>query len=216
MYKFLNPLLFTLSLIALPFSAIAEKADRDKPMNIEAVRVLIDDLKQTAFATGRVVVSKGTIQIRGAELNAREDAQGYQYGTVVAEAGKLAFFRQKRDAVDEFVEGEAETIVYDGRADTVRFVGRAQLRRFRGAVLNDDMSGSVIVFDNLNGKFSADGKPSTGAIRMPGERVRATLTPKPALPVSAPSPGGLPTVPGLTVAPSPVLRNSSSLGQGQK
>ena len=52
---------------------------------------------------GGVIWTKGTIVIRGAKIDVRQDADGYQYGVVTAEPGKLAFFRQKREGVDEFI-----------------------------------------------------------------------------------------------------------------
>ena len=127
-------------------AAWAEKADRNKPMNIEADALRYDDQKQTSVFTGKVVLTKGTIVIRGGKLDVRQDPQGFQYGVVTAESGKLAFFRQKRDGVDEFIEGEGEVIEYDGKADAVKFIKRAQLRRLRGTVLNDEMTGAIIVF----------------------------------------------------------------------
>ena len=71
----------------------------------------------------------------------RQDPEGYQYGVVTAEPGKLAFYRQKREGLDEFIEGEGETIEYDGKADRVKFIKRAELRRFRGATLSDEIVG---------------------------------------------------------------------------
>src|SRR5262249_35679051 len=104
-------LALVMALAAAP--AGAEKADRNKPMNVEADALRYDDLKQTSVFTGKVVVTKGTILIRGARIDVRQDPEGYQYGVVTAEPGKLAFYRQKREGVDEFVEGEGETIEYD-------------------------------------------------------------------------------------------------------
>jgi lipopolysaccharide export system protein LptA len=183
-------------------TAQAEKADRNKPMNIEADVGVADDLKQTTVFTGNVVLTKGTLLIRGAQLTYKEDAQGYQYGTVTAEPGKLAFFRQKREGADEFIEGEAETIVYDGRADTVKFVNKAQMRRLKGAKLNDEMSGAVILLDNVKDSFNIEGSLVKNSVKQPGERVRVMMTPKgeaanaqpPATPVSGP---GLRATPAL-------------------
>ena len=122
--------------LALP-AAHAEKADRNKPMNIEADALRHDELKQTSVFTGRVVMTKGTIVLRGAQLEVRQDPDGFQHGVVTAEPGKRAFFRQKRDtlagAPDEFVEGEGEVIEYDGRTDIVKLMRRAELRRYREA-----------------------------------------------------------------------------------
>jgi lipopolysaccharide export system protein LptA len=182
--------------------AAAEKADRNKPMNVEADALRYDDLKQTSVFTGKVVVTKGSILIRGARIDVRQDPDGYQYGTVTAEPGKLAFYRQKREGVDEFIEGEGETIEYDGKADRVKFIKRAEMRRFRGGTLADEVVGSLITYDNNNDVFTVDGGPASPAL---GGRVRAVLTPKPG--------ASGPTVPA---GPSATLRPSTTLDGGKK
>ncbi|MBK9443521.1 MAG: lipopolysaccharide transport periplasmic protein LptA [Comamonadaceae bacterium] len=183
-----TPILPWLVLTVLAISAstaLAEKADRNKPMNVEADALRYDDARQTSVFTGRVVLTKGTIQIRGGRIEVRQDPQGYQHGVVTAEVGKLAFFRQKREGVDEYIEGEGETIDYDGRQDTVKFLSKAQLRRFLGTTLNDEFSAGVIVYNNTTDVFTLDGAPapgqsgSLGQAAAPAGRVRAMLTPKP-------------------------------------
>lgn len=183
-------------------AAWAEKADRNKPMNVEADALRYDDLQQTSVFTGKVVLTKGTILIRGAQLTVRQDPEGYQFGLVKAEPGKLAFFRQKREALDEFIEGEGETIDYNGKADTVKFIGRAQLRRYKGAVLNDEMTGGVIVYDNSTDVFTIDKGATSGGPTGPGGRVRAMLTPAAADPT---------TKPAAPSGPVPVLKPSTAL-----
>lgn len=172
--------------------ANAEKADRNKPMNVEADALRYDDLKQLSVFTGNVVLTKGTILIRGAKVEVRQDPQGYQFGLVTAEPGKRAFFRQKREGVDEFIEGEGELIDYDGRADTVKFVTKAQLRRYQGVVLNDEFNAGVIVYNNTTDVFTLDGAPGTGSVGSTGQpgapagRVRAMMTPRPEAGASTP------------------------------
>lgn len=200
----------SLSLGLFSGAAQAEKADRDKPMNVEADALRYDDLKQTSVFTGRVVLTKGTILIRGAKLDVRQDAQGYQFGIVTAEPGKLAFFRQKRDGVDEFMEGEGEIIEYDGKADTVKFIQKAQLRRYKGATLNDEMTGGVIFYDNTTDVFTIDGSVASGAPGLPAGRVRAMLTPKP----EAPAKGTV--LPSQISVPAPPLRATTTLGGDKK
>jgi lipopolysaccharide export system protein LptA len=134
----------------------AEQADRNKPMNVEADALRYDDAKKTSVFTGHVVLTKGSILIRGASIEVRQDPEGYQYGLVTAEPGKLAFFRQKREGLDEFIEGQGESIEYDSRANTVKFNRQAQLRRYLGAALNDEMSGGVIVYNNSTDVFTID------------------------------------------------------------
>jgi len=194
-------LLFSLAVALTGAAAHAERADKGKPMNIEADALRYDDLKQVSVFTGKVVVTKGTIVIRGARVDVRQDAEGYQHGVVTAEPGKLAFFRQKREGVDEFIEGEGETIEYDGKADRVKFIKRAEMRRFRGATLADELTGSLIVYDNTTDVFTVDGGPASPAT---GGRVRAVLAPKPS--------ASAPAVPAAPVQ----LRPSTSMDGGKK
>jgi lipopolysaccharide export system protein LptA len=198
------PLLLSLALLLSGGSALAEKADRNKPMNIEADALRYDDLKQTSIFTGKVVLTKGTIVIRGARVEVRQDPEGYQYGTVTAEAGKLAFYRQKREGVDEFIEGESEVIEFDGKADRVKFVKRAELRRYRGAQISDEVVGSLITYDNSTDVFSVDGGPTSPAA---GGRVRAVLAPR-----------GSASAPATTTPAQPParLRPSTTLDGGKK
>ena len=182
--------------------AAAEKADRNKPMNVEADALRYDDLQQTSVFTGRVVVTKGTIVIRGAKMTVKQDPEGYQSGVVTAEPGKLAFFRQKREGVDEYIEGEAETIEYNGRADQVKFIGRAEMRRLQGSTLQDETSGSLITYDNTNERFTVEGGSSGATPANPGGRVRATLAPRNAAAApAAPAPSPAPLRPSTTLRP---------------
>ena len=109
---------------------------------------------------------------------------------VTAAPGKLAYYKQKREGLDEFIEGEADTIEYDGKADRVKFIKRAELRRLRGASVADEMTGSLITYDNSNDVFTVDGGPGgpSGASGSPGGRIRAVLAPRVA--ASAPAPTG--------------------------
>ena len=178
MKNFTNSRVFLLVLLGFAGAAWADKADRDKPMNIEADTVYFDNLKQVNVFTGAVTLTKGTIQIRGAKLETREDPEGFQFGLVTGSATSPAFFRQKRDGVDEFIEGEGEVIEYDGRADTVKFIKKAIVRRLRGAVLADEITGGLVVYNNLADTFSADGSASKALGGAPAGRVSVMLTPK--------------------------------------
>ena len=208
MNKFLRSRLITVLLVLVAPVAWGEKADKDKPMNVEADALRYDDARQVSVFTGKVVLTKGTILIRGAKLDVRQDPDGYQYGVVTAEPGKLAFFRQKREGLDEFIEGEGETIDYDGRQDVVKFISKAQLRRYRGATLSDEFNGGLIVYNNVTEVFTLDsapvaGKPSSsGQLGAPAGRVRAMMTPKQDTP-----PAKAPVAPA-----SSVLRETNTLG----
>jgi len=178
-------------------SASAQKPDARQPIHIEADALRHDDLQQLSVFSGNVVVTRGSVLIRGARIEVRQDPQGYPFGVVTAEPGKLAYFRQKREG-DEVIEGESEVIEYDGRAELFKLIRRAQLRRLRSAQVADVVTGETIQYNSLSDVFTVD-----RASRPDGERVRATLTPRsdgPAPAASAPrgvplrldAPGGRP------------------------
>ena len=210
----LRPLALALALAAAFGPAHAEKADRNKPMNIEADALRYDDLKQISVFTGNVVVTKGTITVRGARMEVRQDPEGYQYGVVTAAPGKRAYFKQKRDAPggNEWIEGEGDTIEYDSRADNVKFIGHAQMRRLIGNRVNDETTGPLIVYDQSNDTFTVNGAalPPDASVTagQPGGRVRAVLTPRQAQPAAAPA-GAKPPA---ASPPAGKLRQSTTLG----
>ncbi len=183
-------------------AAHAERADRDKPLNVEADSGRYDDVKQIGVFTGNVVVTKGTLVLRAGQVEVRQTPDGYHRGVATAAAGQLAAFRQKRDGVDETIQGEAERIEYDGKADTLRLVNRAVIRRYRGATLADETSGGLIVYDSAAETFTVAGGPSAATPANPAGRVRATLSPR-----SAPAEGA-------ASQPALPLRPSGSLGAG--
>jgi lipopolysaccharide export system protein LptA len=181
------------------FPAWAEKADRDKPMNAEADALRYDDLKQTSVFTGNVVITKGTTIVRGERVDVSQDPEGYQQAVSIAAPGKLAFYRKKRDGVDEYIEGEGERIEYDSRADLVKFIKRAVVRRYNGATLVDETTGAVIVYDN--NVFTVDGGAQNKTAANPSGRIRAMLSPR----AAASAPGATPPGPPATLRPSTTL-----------
>ena len=183
---------------------LAENADRDKPMNAEADALRYDDLKQTSVFTGNVVITKGSTIIRGERVDVQQDPEGYQQATVVAAPGKLAYYRKKRDGLDEFIEGEGERIEYDSRQDVVKFIRSAVLRRYKGALLADETTGSQINYDNKTDVFAVDGGAQNRSASNPSGRIRAMLSPRVAA-SAAGSPLPSPSVPPVVLRPSPAL-----------
>ena len=204
----LLPIVALLCCAAFAPPAQAEKADRLKPMNIESDALRYDDLKQTSVFTGNVVLTKGTLVMRGSRIDVRQDTEGYQYALVVSVPGKLAYYKQKREGVDETIEAEADTVEYDGKADVVKFIRSAVLRRFKGAALNDETTGSLITYDNTTDIFTVESRPGQAVAGGPNPtgRVRAMLTPREASTVANQSPPATPTS----------LRNTQQLGGDRK
>jgi lipopolysaccharide export system protein LptA len=199
MYRPNNKLLlatFLLPVLMLPWSSacFAERADRNKPIQLEADQVLMDDAQQISTFTGNVRLSQGTLLIRGDKIVVVQDKDGFKHATAY---GKTAEFRQKREGLDEYVEGYGERIEYDTRNDTLNFHEKARLKRDQ-----DEVSGEHITYSAKTEVFrvnSSDASPGN----VPQQRVRAVLQPKPKeAEKSSAAPGTLPILPGQPATPS--------------
>lgn len=163
----------SLLLLGAAGSAWAEKADREKPINIESDRMTADDTKQTAVFEGKVLLTQGTTQLRADRLTVRQDKEGNSFSVAI---GKPATFRTKRDGVDEWVDGEAERIEYDSKAERVELFVKGRLTREK-----DEVRGNYISYESRTEFFlvqdAKDAKPA--APGRPPERVRMVIQPKP-------------------------------------
>ena len=164
--------------VALVTSVHAERGDRLQKINIAADESgQIDLQNQVVVYTGNVVISRGTMVIRAARVEVRQLPSGYYTAVAFGAANRPASFRQKRDGVDEYIEGEAARLEYDGRADLVKFITDAQVRRLRGATPADEIAGNLITYDATTEKMTVSGGAKSTPAN-PGGRVTATLSPR--------------------------------------
>jgi lipopolysaccharide export system protein LptA len=168
-----------LTALAVAGAAQAELADKNAPMNIEADSLRYDDANRTSTFSGNVVITKGSIVMRGRRVVVKQDEQGNQFGTITGDDKAQGFFRQKREGLDEWIEGHGDRIEYDSQKETVRFQGNAALRRYRGTQLNDESLGSVITYNSATEVFTVQGGAPSRNAENPSGRVRAMLTPVP-------------------------------------
>jgi len=153
--------------------ALAERADRDKPVNIEANRVTVDDRNKVHIFEGDVVLTQGTLMIKGDKLVVTQGADGFQTGVATASGGRLASFRQRREGSTEYVDGEAERIEYDSRAEKARLFNRAHVRSG-----GDEVRGHYIEYDSVSENYLVTNAPGSTPESSTGGRVRATIQPK--------------------------------------
>jgi lipopolysaccharide export system protein LptA len=173
--SFLLALLTTLTVAG---SAFAEKADAQKPTNIEADQMAYDDVKQINTFTGNVILTRGTLVMRSGKLTVTQDPAGYQYATLLGAPGGLATFRQKRDGPgNQWVEGQAERIEYDGKAELVKLFSKAKMRRLEGTQPTDEVEGEFISYDSRAEFFSVNNN-ATGASKPGSGRIKAVIQPR--------------------------------------
>ena len=166
------PRIFIVSLLAIAVTAHAERADRDKPLQLEANKVSIDDAKKIQILEGDVVLIKGTMMLQADRVVVTEDQYGFQKGVATGGKGGLARIRQKREGRDEYIEGEAERIEYSTNTEVAELFRRAWVRSG-----DDQVRGDYIRYDAISEKYlvtAGEGKDKSGQ----SGRVRAVIQPR--------------------------------------
>lgn len=166
-FKLIRTAGFIALLLALPL-AHAEKADKNKPVNLEADSVTLDDINKTSLYLGNVILTQGTLTLRADQVQARQNDQGLQSVTAV---GRPVAFRQKVDGRDEYLEGYADRIEFDNLKSQLELIGNAKLRRGQ-----DELRGAQISYNANTEFYRVIGKPNA---QSPTGRVRAVIRPKP-------------------------------------
>ena len=160
--------LLAMCLLACAFPAAAEKADQEKPTQIEANRMSADDARRMNIFEGNVVLTKGTLTVRAERIVVRQDAEGYQFSTAT---GAPVRFKQRQDPKEgekegRWMDGEALRIEIDDRREKIELFDKARVNRG-----GDEVAGDYIFVDRRSEFFSVTSGKSGG-------RVRAVIQPK--------------------------------------
>jgi lipopolysaccharide export system protein LptA len=155
------------------FPAWAEKADRDKPTQIEANRMSADDVKRMTIFEGNVILTKGTIAVRAERIVVRQDAEGFQ---LTSATGAPVRFKQKQDPKEgekegRWMDGEALRVEIDERKQTIELFDHARVNRG-----GDEVAGNYIFVDQRSDFFQVTTGKGEKEGQAPG-RVTAKLAP---------------------------------------
>jgi len=155
--------------------AIAERADRDQPVYLEADRATVKDVNKktdsrVSVFTGNVILTQGTLRIVADEVRMKEDSEGFRYATA---KGNLVSFRQKRDGIDEYVEGWSKRVEYDTKTDKIELFKQARLKRG-----SDEVNGDYISYNMTTEFFQVIGNKDQDIKNQEESRVRIVIQPK--------------------------------------
>lgn len=125
-----------LLVLAAP-AAFAERADREKEIVVGADRLIADDANKVSTFEGSVVITQGTMRMTANKVTVKEDAERHK---VYVANGAPVTFRQRRDKVDEWVEGFAERAEFDDRNDVLRLFNRARVKSNQNEITGDFIS----------------------------------------------------------------------------
>ena len=160
--------------------ALAERADREKEIVVGADHLMADDANRTSTFEGSVVVTQGTMRMTANKVTVKEDADRHKFYVAY---GAPVTFRQKRDKVDEWIEGFAERAEFDDRNDMLRLYSRAKVKSNQ-----NEITGEFISYD-MNKELAevmgaAPGAPAT--LNTP--RVKVIILPPKKAPAGAAAP----------------------------
>jgi len=148
--------------------AQAERADREKEIVIGADRLTADEANRTSTFDGNVVVTQGTMRMTAARVTVREDADRYKFYVA---SGAPVTFRQKRDNVDEWIEGFADRAEFDDRNDVLKLFNRARVKSSQ-----NEITGDFISYDMRRELAEVSGAPQ-GKPPNPDQRVKVIILP---------------------------------------
>ena len=184
--------LLPLALVALFLAsgAAAERSDRDKEIVVGADRLTADDANRTSTFEGSVVVTQGTMRMTASRVTVKEDAERHKFYVA---SGSPVTFRQKRDKVDEWVEGFAERAEFDDRNDVLRLYSRARVKSNQ-----NELAGDFISYDMKREVAEVSGAPP-GKATAPDSRVKVIILP----PKRAPDGDDKKPAPGMSLKSDP-------------
>ncbi len=196
-------LLATALALAVSAPVLAEKSDREKPINFSAADGNFDYEKRTGALKGNVIITQGTITIKADRIEFKQN----QDNSMSAMAyGNPISFRQKQDGKDEYYEGSALRADYDGQKELLQLFDRAVLKRG-----TDEIRSNYISYNAATEFFKAEGRGDAAAAQDElgrTDRVRGVFSPK-----SEGAPGknnvkgsDRKVAPGLTLKPSEELQ----------
>lgn len=146
----------------LPGPVLAEKADRNKPMEISAARLNAVDGGNEARLEGNILIEQGTLRVAADRGEIRQNASGQKSGFVTGSPVKI---RQKREGCDAYIEARAERVEFDESKDSLRLLSQASIRTGE-----NEITGEAILYNTVTEAIEVLGdKPRTttdGRVRM--------------------------------------------------
>lgn len=174
-------------LVLFAHTVHAERADRDKPVNLESDTVEVNDVTKVSVYQGNVRLTQGTLLITADKLVVTQDDDGFSKSSAY---GKTTYFKQKRDGVDELTEGWAQRLDYDAKRDKVEMFTQARIKRGP-----DEVRGDYITYDGQSESYRVVGGKAAATEYNPKGRVRAVIQPKRRGAAPTPTDGGIPLKP---------------------
>ena len=166
-----------LGLSLLSGLALAEKADQDKPLILNANSVSINDVEQKYNLQGDILLIKGSIVVTGDKGDILIDPEGYQFIEVKGNAKSLATFRQRREGpANEFMQGLGRDVSYNGKQEVLILLGDANMKRLLNMQMRDHLRGGKIEYSDDTQEYRVSPPANQPKSALPSSR--AILAPR--------------------------------------
>jgi lipopolysaccharide export system protein LptA len=153
----------------------ALEADKLQSTTIDADQMTYNEKSNVTVFTGNVLLTRGTLVIRGEKLTLTETAGGNQFAKV---EGSPARFKQQRDSQVKsdvlLISGAGEMIEFDGNKSIVTLTGKASIEKSANGQLTESISGSKITYEQNTEFLNVVGAPNGSG----KTRVQAVIKPK--------------------------------------
>ena len=157
--------------------ALAEKADQDKPLIINAASVSINEVEQKYKLQGDILLIKGSIVVTGDKGDILVDPEGYQFIEVKGDAKSLATFRQRREGrANEFMQASSQDVNYNGKQEVLILLGDASMKRLLNMQMRDHLRGGKIEYSDDTQEYRVS--PPTNHPKSAPPSSRAILAPR--------------------------------------
>lgn len=148
--------------------AWAERADREKEIVVQANGSTLDDVNRNVVFDGDVVITQGTMRMTANKVTVHEDPKHHKFYVAY---GNPVTFRQKRDNVDEYVEGYAQRAEFDDLNDMLKLYDKARVKSAQ-----NELTGNFISYDMAKELAQVTGAPP-GQKAPEGSRVKVIIIP---------------------------------------
>ncbi|MCR2745154.1 lipopolysaccharide transport periplasmic protein LptA [Limnobacter parvus] len=162
-------------MLAMGSAAQALQSDKQQPTTIDANQMTYNEKSNVNVFSGNVLLTRGSLVIRGDKLTLTERSDGTQFAKV---EGKPARFKQQRDSETPgevlLINGTGNSIEFDGDKSIVTLTGGASIQKSTNGQLTESISGNKITYEQNTEFLNVLGTPGkTG-----GSRVQAVIKPK--------------------------------------
>lgn len=167
------------SAFMLSSTAMALESDKNQPTTIDANQMNYSEKAQVNVFSGNVLLTRGSLLIRGDKLTLSENKDGSQFAKI---EGTPARFKQQRDSDKKgevlMIDGTANLIEFDGDKSVVTLSGNASLQKSANGQLTESISGNKIIYQQNTESLNVVGNDAGGQ----KSRVQAVIKPRAAQP----------------------------------